>query len=145
MKVIIEDIGSGEEEQLILRCRELDDSLVKLINRLKTGDMRLTAQKDGKWFRMEPKEIYYIESVDNKVFFYSGTNCYESRQKLYELESLLGDSDFFRISKSAIVNLTKIKSLAPAFNGRLEAMLQNGERVIISRQYVVRLKEALGL
>ncbi|MEZ3472541.1 MAG: LytTR family transcriptional regulator DNA-binding domain-containing protein, partial [Lachnospiraceae bacterium] len=32
-----------------------------------------------------------------------------------------------------------------AFNGRFEAFMRNGERVMISRQYVSALKEKLGL
>ena len=39
----------------------------------------------------------------------------------------------------------KVKSLSPAFGGRFEAVLDNGEKTIISRQYVSVLKERLGL
>lgn len=145
MKVIIEEIGSDEEEQLILRCRELDGQLVQLINRVRNGNAKLNAQKEGRWYLLEPKEIYYAETVDNKVFLYTEKEMFETRLKLYELELELGITDFFRISKSVIVNLCKIKSLYPIFNGRMEAVLLNSERVIISRQYVGRLKDSLGL
>ena len=70
---------------------------------------------------------------------------YESKQKLYELEESLANSDMLRISKSVMLNLSKIKSLSPALNGRFEAILDNGERVIISRQYVAGLKKRLGI
>jgi DNA-binding LytR/AlgR family response regulator len=145
MRVIIEDIGPEEEEQLILRCREVDDSLLKLINSFKQGGLKLTAGKDGRWFRVDLKDVYYIEAVDNRVFVYTGKDCMELRQKLYVLEELLAKEDFYRISKSVIVNLNKVKSLSPAFSGRLEATLINGEKLIISRQYVSRLKEVLNL
>ena len=145
MKVIIEDNGQGEEEQIIIRCRELDESLMKLINGFKTGNTKITATSDGEIFRLEPKEIYYFEAVDNKVFLYGKAEVYETKMKLYEIESELEGSDFFRASKSVILNMTKIKSLTPAFSGRLEALLKNGERVIISRQYVGELKDRLGL
>lgn len=145
MKVIIEDVGPEEEEELILRCREVDDQLMRLINRVKTGSLLLNGQKDGKWFRIAPDSIYYIDTVDNRVYLYGQKEVYESRSRLYELEEELGPGDFFRISKSSIVNLSKIESLSPAFSGRLEAVLKNGEKVIISRQYVSRLKEILGL
>ena len=52
---------------------------------------------------------------------------------------------FFRANKAVIVNLNKIKSLSPAFGGRFEAVLKNGYKVIISRSYVPKLKELLGL
>ena len=67
------------------------------------------------------------------------------KHKLYELEELFCGTDFFRASKSYIVNLKKVKSIRPAFNGRFEAHMKNGEKVMISRQYVPVLKEKLGL
>ena len=53
--------------------------------------------------------------------------------------------NFFRANKSVIVNVNKIKSLSPAFGGRFDAVLKNEYRVIISRNYVPKLKELLGL
>ena len=67
------------------------------------------------------------------------------KSKLYELEEELPARDFMRSAKSTILNLNKIKSLTPAFGGRFEALLKNGDKVIISRQYVNVLKERLGI
>ena len=92
-----------------------------------------------------PKEIFYFEAVDNKVFLYLEKDVYETKQKLYELEELFRGTDFVRVSKSVILNLSKVKSLSPAFNGRFEATMKNGEKLIVSRAYVPALKEKLGL
>ena len=35
MKIIIEDIGPDEEEAVIIRCREVDESILQLVNGLK--------------------------------------------------------------------------------------------------------------
>jgi len=104
----------------------------------------LVAYIDNETHRVSPSEVFYIEAVDKKTFLYSERNVYESKQKLYELEEL-AMNDFFRISKSVIVNLSKIKSLIPSFSGRVEAVLINKEKVIISRRYVSELKKALGI
>ena len=50
------------------------------------------------------------------------------REKLYTLEGMLPVESFMRASKSAILNLNKVKSLSPAFGGRFEAVLDNGEK-----------------
>ena len=92
---------------------------------------------------LDPHDVYYIEAVDNKVFLYTKDNVYESKWKLYEFERDFKNTEFFRASKSVILNRSKIKTLSPAFSGRLEALLLNGERVIISRQYVAVLKQML--
>ena len=54
-------------------------------------------------------------------------------------------TDFLRVSKSAIVNLSKVRKLVPSISGRFEAVLKNGETVVISRQYVPLLKKHFGL
>lgn len=76
---------------------------------------------------------------------YLEKDVYETKMKLYELEERFRGTDFLRVSKSVILNLSKVKSLSPAFNGRFEATMKNGEKLIISRQYVPALKEKIGL
>ena len=101
--------------------------------------------KDGEMFKLDTKEIFYIESVDNKTFIYCKNNVYETKQKLYELEEILKGTKFFRCSKSMILNIGKIRSVSPSVNSRFEAKLVNGETAIISRQYVPTLKKKLGM
>ena len=96
-------------------------------------------------FFVEPAEVFYFESVDQKVFAYCASEVYQVRSKLYELLDELPGWIFVRVSKSVILNINKMKSLTPAFGGRYEALLKNGEKVIISRQYVSSLKEVLGV
>jgi len=143
VKIIIEPPLPGEEEQITIKCHNIPSELLRLLNVLKT--QHLIGYLGSEIYRIVPKDIFYIETVDNKTFLYCEKAVYESRQKLYELEEILTSSDFLRISKSIIVNLSKIKSLSPALSGRLEAVLQNGEIVIISRQYVGELKKCFGL
>lgn len=145
MKITILDAVPEEEDEIILKCHDLDDNLIKLIQQLKQGNTKLNVYRDGKIHLVEPEEIYYFESVDQKVFAYCKKDVYEIKSKLYELETELPVKDFLRSSKSTILNLSKVKSLTPAFGGRFEALLKNGEKVIISRQYVGSLKEKLGL
>lgn len=144
MKIIIEEPKESEEEQIIFRCREMTPELLQIIARLKAQE-GLVANLGTQIHRIRPSDIYYIEVVENKTFFYCKEEVYESKQKLYELEESLVNSDMLRISKSVMLNLSKIKSLSPALNGRFEAILDNGERVIISRQYVAGLKKRLGI
>ena len=145
MKITITEPGEGEEDEIIVRCRHMDQQLLKLIYAIKAGRERITALQDGDYFQVAPDEIYYFEAVDSKVFLYLEKEVYETKLKLYELEEIFRNTDFFRASKSCIVNLSKVKRLSPAFNGRFEALMRNGERVIISRQYVPVLKQKLCL
>jgi len=135
---------NGDEEEIIIRCHNLSPEILQLISKLKPQDL-LIAYINNEVHRVRPSDICYIETVDNKTFLYSKTEVYESKLKLYELEELLLNDDFLRVSKSSIINLNMLKSFSPTISGRLEAVLTNGERVIISRQYVGTLKTRIGV
>ncbi len=145
MKITIQDCPPEAEEEIIIRCRALDESLLKMIYSLRAGREKLTVSRGERIFQVQPSDIYYFEAVDNKVFAYMEKEVFDTRSKLYELEKQLENTDFFRASKSTIINLSKVKNICPAFNGRFEACMENGEKLIVSRQYVPGLKKKLGL
>ena len=145
MKVTILEKKADEEDELIVRCDYLDESLTKLINQFKTGKGKMNFYKDSKIVFIEPEEVLYFESVDDTVFAYTKDSVYETKSKLYQLEEELPASTFFRANKAVIVNLDKIDSLAPVFGGRFEAVLENGYKVVVSRNYLSTLKELLDL
>lgn len=145
MKITIVDRQDGEEDEIIIKCRQMDEQMLKMIYALKTGTEKITAMRDGNILQVQPDSIYYFEAVDNKVFLYLEKEVYETKAKLYELGQRFEGTDFLRVSKSVIMNLAKVKSLSPAFNGRFEATMKNGEKIVISRQYVAALKQKLGL
>lgn len=145
MKVTIETSPVQEETQVIIRCSENAPDAQRLIAFIQASTKKLVAYVGPDVHLLNPNEVYYCESVDDKVFIYLENQVFESRQKLYEIEAGTVDSQLFRAAKSLIVNLVKINSVRPLLDGRFSAQLQNGEHVIISRQYVPVLKQKLGL
>mgnify|MGYP002623333874 CR=1 FL=1 len=175
MKVTVLKPLPGEEEEIIVKCLRPDEKLMQLLNRIKDEDARkiegagaeiasveiavavtgasgltsgfkgINFYKDSRIVFEKIENILYFESVDDKVFAYKTDDVLETKLKLYMLEELLSSQPFFRASKAVIVNLDKVESLAPAFGGRFEAKLQNGYKVIISRNYVAALKKLLNL
>lgn len=145
MKITIEDRMDGQEDEIIIRCKQMDEHLLKLVYAIKAGSEKLTVTRGNDIVQVAPKDVFYFEAVDNKVFLYLEKEVYETKLKLYELEERFVGTDFLRVSKSVIMNLGKVKTLSPAFNGRFEATMKNGEKVIVSRQYVPVLKDKLGL
>ena len=144
MKIIIQEPPPGEEESIIINVSSMTDNILKAINLIKSPDS-LTVYVEGEAFMLPITNVFYVESVDLKTFVYAEKTVYQSRMKLYEIEELLKTSDFLRISKQVIVNIRKIKSVAPSGNSRFQATLKNDEKVLISRQYVPALKVRFGL
>ena len=145
MKISIEEINKELEEEILIRCHEVDDEIYEIVNKLETENLIVLGYQNDRVHRIKLSDIYYFEAVDGKVFIYCKDNVFEVKQKLYELEELCKEKNCFRASKSTILNIAKISSIHPSISGRFEAVLDNGERAVVSRQYVPVLKNMLGL
>ena len=143
MRIKILKVPEKEPEELEIRCHEVTEQVKEIVTFVKSRQGKLTGILEGKQYELPVADVEYIEAVDNLVFIYGQTKVYEAKQKLYELENILREKYFLRVSKSLILNLMKVKAIKPALNGRYSAILQNGEEVIISRKYVPDFKRAL--
>jgi len=143
MKIKVEEIQNITEEEIIIRCRSRDERVESIISTLTLFDNKIAAKKDGRNYLLKLQDIYYFESVDNKVFCYTEKDVFEISMKLYEIENTYFDTNFIRISKNMIVDAGRIVSFKAQLNGRMEAILSNGEKVEVSRNYVSALKVKL--
>lgn len=137
-----------EETMVTIVCKEKDADIEKLIayvGRMDTAENTFSASAEGKFYRLGADDVLYIEAVDRRTFCYTQDCVYELDLRLYEIEEKYHAMDFMRISKSCIVNLNKIHSLKPDFGGRILAVMENGERLYISRQYAPVLRAKLGI
>lgn len=140
---IIEHIK--ETLSVVIQCNKIDDEVMRLKAHIESFDNKLYAQKDGTQFWVNLSEVLYFESVDNHTFLYTQEDVMEIKQRLYELEEILSDKDFVRISKSLIVNINKIRSLKPELNRTILVTLCNGELLYISRKYVPFVRKLLSI
>ncbi len=126
-----------------IHCHKISDEVKEIVAFVKSRQGQLTGIIEDRQFEIPVSDIFYIESVDNKSFLYTQEKVYETKYKIYELEEILREKRFIRISKSTLLNLMKISSIKPALNGRFTAVLYSGEETIISRKYVPEFKKAL--
>lgn len=143
MEIKILRISKNKPEKLEIHCHEMTEEVKDIITFVKSRQGKLTGIIEEKQYEIPVTDIYYVEGIENSVFIYGKHKVYETRQKLYELERILKEKYFLRVSKSVILNLMKVKAIKPALNGRYSAILQNDEEIIISRKYVQELKKAL--
>ena len=144
MKITIAKPAPGQDNEIIINCHNISPAILDLLNLIKMQESSFVGYLDEKIYNLFPNDIYYMETNENKTFIYTKDEVYESKQRLYEFEEA-EISHFFRVSKSVVINLSKIKTLMPIQGRRIEATLKNGERQIISRQYSELLKEKLKL
>lgn len=143
MKVQIKHISDKENECLIIECVEITPDIESIRSYALTKGMTLTGNIDECIYQFNLSDIFYFEAVDERVFAYTKGRSYELKIRLYELENAYEDKHFIRCSKSFIINLMKLDSISPALNGRFTAHMKNGEKIIISRQYVPKIKSVV--
>ena len=89
MRIVVEEDPVLTETEVIIRCRETTPQVMGMLAALRAFDQRLTGDRDGQTYLLEAGEIFYVESVDKRTFFYTAEGVYETPLRLYELEERL--------------------------------------------------------
>ncbi|HUL74725.1 MAG TPA: LytTR family DNA-binding domain-containing protein [Vicinamibacterales bacterium] len=105
---------------------------------------RLVIKSGGRLFFLRTDEIDWIEAAGNYVRLHVGADGHLLRETMTAIEGRLNPETFFRIHRSHIVNIERIKELQPWFNGEYVVILRNGTKLTLSRGYRDRLQERLG-
>lgn len=145
MKIFINVEEKIEDTEITVSVSRLTPEIEKLLATLRILDKKLMADKGSETYILDVSTVVYIESVDRKTFVYTISDVYESRLKLYELEQQLWECGFIRASKSCLIQLKYIKSLKADINRKIRVTLENGEQIMVSRQYAEELRKKLGV
>ena len=145
MKITINIDDKLTETQIHISSPALSAELEKMIAALRIYDQQMVVFKGEESVILEVAQIVYVESVDRKTFVYTRNTFYETKQRLYEMEEQLCQSGFLRTSKSCLVQLKQIRTLKTELNRKLRVTLENGEQLMVSRQYADELKRRLGV
>ena len=68
MRLQIDEIPSLKETEIIIRCREVDSKINKIANFIRTSYITIQGKLDGEKYVINLDDIYYFESVENRVF-----------------------------------------------------------------------------
>ena len=142
MKLTIEQISDGENE-LILKYAERNDEVERALDFMNGYRQKLVGEKDGQKEVIYRADILYIESVDGKCFVYTQADVLGVEFTLAQLEQILESVNFFRCSKSMIINIDKVHKLRSLASNRIDATMQGGEHIIISRTYASNFRKRL--
>lgn len=104
---------------------------------------RLAFKANGRVIFVRVGDIEWIEADGNYVRMHVGAVAHQLRETIGGMETQLPSDRFIRISRSAIVNMDRIKELQPMFYGDYAVILQNGARLNMSRNFRDRLEKLL--
>lgn len=146
MKIKIEIEEGLEEEEVIIRCGCLNDSVVSLQNYISKqgGGKRCLSLRNGeKLFYVPMDEIYFFETEGREIRAHTADGLFTCDYKLYELEELLPGS-FMRISKSSIANLDCVYSIAKNLTASSVMEFRgSSKKTLVSRSYYRAVTERL--
>ncbi|MCR5723432.1 MAG: LytTR family transcriptional regulator DNA-binding domain-containing protein [Lachnospiraceae bacterium] len=144
MRVNIIENADTKEIFAEIHCREITAEVNRLKAHIENYAVRIKGEYEKEAVYVDLKDILYFESVDSKTFIYTKERVLTAELRLYEIEKKLSEKNFFRCSKSVVVNIGKIVRLKPEISRNIIATLDNGEAVVISRRYVSELKRIIG-
>jgi len=149
MRTRIEKIGPEDPEEVVIRCRNVTPEIEEMARRLgegaqlesklasDTGKVRTLPAffKEDRQYYLSLREILFFETDSDRVFAHTAQDAFETRARLYELESQL-PAYFVRVSKSSIANIRHVLSIQKGLTRVSLVTFRRSHKVIYcSRQY----------
>ena len=132
MQIEIKLDENCKEPKIIVVTNKMTDEINEIMKRLSDEQPKMIAGfKDDIVEVLEPFDIYHGE--------------YTLRLRFYEMEQRLDSNFFVRISNSDIINLRKVKGFDLSFAGTICVTLSNGTVTYVSRRFVAKIKQLLGI
>jgi two-component system LytT family response regulator len=133
--------------QRVARRADVGRRLLELVQELRPGSARtdrLVVKSGGRIFFLRTDEIDWVQAEGNYVRLHQGGQSHLIRETMTAMERRLDPQRFFRIHRSSIVNIERVRELQPWFNGEYRVLLHDGTKLTLSRGYRDRLQTRLG-
>ncbi|MBP3543161.1 MAG: LytTR family transcriptional regulator DNA-binding domain-containing protein [Lachnospiraceae bacterium] len=131
------------DEHIDIYYAEMKPVIQKVIDITRGEKPELIGSIDGERTYLPLDSIYYMDVADKRVFAYTKDNVYQLPHSLAQLEDMLQDYGYVRISKSNIINIFKIRKIKSDVNMRVGVIFDNDEKLYINRSYKNHFNEYL--
>lgn len=146
MKIEIKIDEDCTETKIVVVTSKVTEEVNEIVKRLSSEQPQMIAGfKDEQATMLEPNQIYRVYASEGKVYAEAENGTHLLRLRLYEAEQRLAKCSFVRISNGEIINLKKVKGFDLSFVGTICVSLSNGTATYVSRRYVAKIKQLLGL
>lgn len=146
MKIRIDVEPLLEEEEIIIRCKEVTPEIVQIQKSLagqSTKKQQMVFFQEEKEYYFSLEEILFFETEEGRIKAHTADDVFQVKYRLYELEELL-PATFVRVAKSTIVNINYIRSISKNIASASEIeFIGSHKQVFVSRNYYKLLKTKL--
>jgi two-component system, LytTR family, response regulator len=112
---------------------EIDNRIAELLKERSVARTRFLIPAREKTIVVDAAQIDWIEAADYYVTLHAGPAAHLLRQTMDEIEKQLDPRQFFRVHRSAIVNVDRVREIHPLFRGDCALLLADGRRIKLSR------------
>ena len=148
MKINLKINENLDEISVNIEAPKMNSEIAKIIEifeKSNTGTQLINGKSEDKFFFLDPTDIDIIRTEGGKLVMYDRLGkIYTVSKTLQEIFAGL-PHQFFRISKSAVVNIKRIDHISNSFSGTMYIKMKNGTDDYISRKYFTEFKTRLGL
>lgn len=146
MQIEIKIDHSCKEPKIIVVTDKITDEINTLVRKLAEDTSQILAGFQGEVLKiLDQHDISRIYAANGKVVAVTEQGEYLLRLRLYELEDRLDKNHFVRISNSEMINLKKVKGFDLSYTGTICVSLLDGTTTYVSRRYVKKIKQVLGI
>ena len=117
------------------------EDVIDLLKQISLKD-ELIGEKDGRYYPLRYQDILFFESFTKDTFAYTNDDFYRVFSKISEIEKI---TDFTRISRTTLVNVSSIKFILPTFSSKLILHLNNDMEIEVNRAYIKTFKSKIGM
>ena len=146
VKVRIELLDDGSEDEVIIRCGRVDDTVQKIQQFIKDQTVQqasFTFYKDNQEFYFPVDRVLFFETEGEYVYAHTEKDSFRIKLRLYELEETL-PGYFMRVSKSTILNTRHIYAMTKSLSASCVVEFKGTHKqVYVSRHYYKPLKNRL--
>lgn len=146
MKIELKLDPAEPETRVVIHAPARTPEVEELLGRLDMSDagLLLGFQEDTA-VPLDLERVLRFYGEDKEIRAQTPDGTYTVRLRLYELEQRLAGRRFARVSHSEIVNLRQVTALDLGLTGTIRMTLTGGVTTYVSRRYVKKMKEVLGL
>lgn len=132
--------------KIIIKTSSMNEEVQKIVSMLSKDEIKvISGMKEDKVEILDENNISRVYAQNGMVYASTKNGVYVLKSRLYEIEEILNNKKFVRISKSEIINLREVKNFDFSFVGTISVQMKNNDVCYVSRRFVSKIKKILGI
>ncbi|WP_052747315.1 LytTR family DNA-binding domain-containing protein [Salinicoccus sediminis] len=144
-ELIIDEQLNDDEVKIHTKTATTGARILSYIDHFTTDKENLIIRSEEEFLMIQKSDVICAEVRDKTLTVYTKTDRIVTSKSLSAFMEEMKSETFLKVSKAEMLNTQMIDRVEPSFSGNLIARMKNGRKVSISRRYVSKLKERLGI